>query len=759
MQQLSSSPSSEKPGAPRPADFLLLFKPTLQEKCLAALILIVVIVCSRWSAIVHLNSQYLGGAQRDAGLYIWLVKSNLRDLWSLPWFNTAAFYPYTQTLAWSDNFILPSFLVKVLMLGGIGFTAAYNGMLLFASFLNGYATWRLGFLLGGTRAAAYTAGISFMSLAWFQGNAGHPQLQFMFWAPLALQALFLFIQTRRAWAAFGMGLAVSGAFFCAVYYAIFCGILLAVAAGAVLLQKPQALQARDYVLAAAGAALGLLPVIPCLAPYLAVREAFGSRALYEAHYFSATALSYITAAAESFWYSWSSSFSHEEARLFPGLLVFLGLVLAYVRILGTRSLQTSSVVFLSALVGTALFSLDQMHLVPQLAGPLPNYLCALFSWLALGALVWILLRLGRIERRLNFLILTDRGILAVFLFGVFAFFIFSLGPQGNPEKGHHALGVMRLLYEAVPGMSALRAVSRIGIVSLFCATMVLGLVISHFSKTTAAGKKFWALIPLLVFTENVVLRYPLEPAPQAPPILKELQRYAQPDQAAVMLPLTAALESGQVKSWGDFAEKNVTYMLWAQEQAVPIVNGYSGQRSKLMREWPAKMAHFPDARSLQVLSQAAGLHFVLYFSRWDPEFVRSEFLARIAEQSEQLRLLSEDSEGNFLFELKPVERLLPIKNVLVPSFPARVLELQLLLKPGSVPLSASVQILAESEIPGLPLAELKVDGDGAWHQYRISLPVTGEKVRPLRLSVVSDSLVYWRDLKVSLSGEGEPWSK
>jgi hypothetical protein len=118
-----------------PPPFLLIYRSSARQEAQALALLAAILCLFRLPALVELGSAYLGGAQGDGGLYIWLVKSNLRDLGVLPWFNTFAFYPYSQSLAWSDNFILPSLGVGALLLSGLPFILCYNLILLLASLL------------------------------------------------------------------------------------------------------------------------------------------------------------------------------------------------------------------------------------------------------------------------------------------------------------------------------------------------------------------------------------------------------------------------------------------------------------------------------------------------------------------------------------------------------------------------------------------------------------------------------------------------
>ena len=185
--QLQPPAGSYSPGAG--SEFLRLHNLEWWLEISAICAFVGLLIILRWDAVLNISTHYVGGSERDAGFYMWLAKSNLRDLVSYPWFNTAAFYPYTRTLAWSDNFILPSFLMGLLPLGASRPALAWNIVLLGAGFLNGYLTFRLCYKLSGDFGASFAGGALFMGLSWFSGNLGHPQLQFVFWLPAALRSV------------------------------------------------------------------------------------------------------------------------------------------------------------------------------------------------------------------------------------------------------------------------------------------------------------------------------------------------------------------------------------------------------------------------------------------------------------------------------------------------------------------------------------------------------------------------------------------
>ena len=699
--------------------------------------LLAVILCLfRVPALLEISTAFIGGAQGDGGLYVWLVKSNLRDLGVLPWFNTLAFYPYSQSLAWSDNFILPSFGVGALLQCGLPFVLAYNLVLLLANLLNGYCTYRLVFRLGGSAVAALFAGALFMCYAYLGVHLGHPQLQFAFFLPLAAAALFDFIAAPAYAAAARTGLCVSLAFLCAVYHALFtliaCGAL---ALGFVMLH-PKRLGRREALQLLLGGAAGLAPVLFFLAPYLAVKETFGERGLYEAYYFSASLFSYLSTSAATWLYR-GRPFNDpgEEANLFPGFTVLILGLLVVRRLCGAKRLRMPALMFLIPLSLSLIFS---MRMLPFL-GWQQLLLCALGLWAALLGMLLFLRHMGALERTLKVTFITDRDVLALCLFASFIFLAISFGPLGNPEKGQAAIGPFTALHAFVPGFDALRAVSRAGIAAVFFLIVAAALLLAR-RMPAQMGAYSIPLLLLFGLFENFNYTFPLqEPAPR-PRIFDALAAKIGRGEAFVVLPLATALDrNGLVASWGEYAAVNTNYMNWAFDVARPMLNGYSGIKTKFMREQPRELAGFPDKRSLLNLQRIAGLRWVVVLPRYIKAFNAEVFLARAQSLAPALRLTERDAEGSLLFELAGEITIDPSSVLLVPSYPRGTLTLQAAARGGPAVLEAALP----DHAPGAPLLRQELPVPGRTESVTVFLPQTSDNVRPLRVtfSVKGDAVL------------------
>lgn len=684
-------------------------------------------ILSRISLLTHFTTHFIGGARQDSGLYLWLVETNARDLFSQPWFNTYAFYPYSSSLAWSDNFILPSLLIKLLLLTGIPLIPAYNAIFLLAFVLSGFCTWRLCYRLSANGAVAFLAGILFMNCSYLLGMLGHPQLQFVFFIPMALGFLCDHLATRRVLSAVLLGLTISCAFLTTVYYAVFITLMIAVFICGLLLFNPRLLSWCSPLKLMCGTALGMLPLIPCLPPYFAVKDVFGERALYEPFFFSATALSYLSAPALNLLYKWSSVFSHEEAHLFCGLLPLVLLAAAIRSILaaGTAPLRRFfALSFAATCIGSCFV----------LSSALAGYATAAASWCTLIAFGLILKRMGEKERGSGFSHLTARGFIAVTLFCFLVFFLISLGPLGNPAEGQAALGIFRVPYALFPGLDAVRAISRAGAVALFFVAVSGSLFLALINERQRLLPITLVAMLFAVVVENIHTEIPLEPDRLHPLIFDQLNALPIKSEALIVLPMTASLDpNGQVKSWGNFAEYNVDYMRWSLFLQRPIINGYSGQRSKLMKELPRALDEFPNERSLQTLQTIAGLRYIIYISSNKPDFKADEFQERARRLSDRITLVSSDQEGNYLFDLSPERTLSADSSLLVPSYPEGTLHLDLRYEGQFEGPAAAVEILDPDHFGQSPVSVISLEQTSAWQTFTLPLPRTTERVRPLKL--------------------------
>lgn len=59
----------------KPSEFLLLYRPTWKQLSITTIILATIVCLLRIQAIAGLGTKFIGGYERDAGLYIWLIRT------------------------------------------------------------------------------------------------------------------------------------------------------------------------------------------------------------------------------------------------------------------------------------------------------------------------------------------------------------------------------------------------------------------------------------------------------------------------------------------------------------------------------------------------------------------------------------------------------------------------------------------------------------------------------------------------------------
>jgi hypothetical protein len=534
---------------------------------------------------------------------VWLTQLFVSDPRSALSFETNALYPYPRTRAWSDSFLLPSIASYLLVRCGLSLAAAYNTVLLFALGANAAAAYLLARKLGLEQVFAVAAGLILGNSSYLLGNFGHPQLVFFFWIPLAWSFVLPPAQGLRAktMAWFAAGMCVTGAFYSAVYYAVFIAIGLAIVWISESVRGVASI--RRSLRTLLSSAVGALPIVYALPAHLAVQGYFGSRGLYEAEAFSANGLSYLSYSSFHDLYAVTARLSHSEAQLGAGYVLtaiaVFGGALAVVR----RTSVLGALCILSfAVLCTASSVVDLSHT--------QEWLVTYSTW---TVLVCALLATRKIA--------APRGVWFVILV---VFFLLSFGPGGNPVKGEPAYTPLAILYDRIPGLSAVRAVSRFGSV------IVLGLIIGAaqvvqsvltntrtqgISTKGAVGACLLCGIGLL---ENSVTTLPFDAPAPAPQAVVEYARQASSQGAVVFLPFSGALDEQGVPRGSEFAVLNTRYAQWSSmERPFHTVNGYSGQRSKIQGELAQALENFPSQKGFDALAKICGVSTLLVTPQLD----------------------------------------------------------------------------------------------------------------------------------------------
>lgn len=726
--------------------------PRIFHSLTTLLLFLMAIACLRHELFAHFATHYLGGYEGDPGLYIWLIEVTIRDLLHAPWFSTPAFYPYGASLAWSDNFILPALFCAGLRALGIPPIPSYNLMLLAAMLLNGWCVYRLALTLGAREWGARTAGFAVLSFSALAFNLGHPQLQFLFWVALGLERLFIYWRNPRFLNAVLIGLCVDGAFLSAIYYALF--LALALVVSAVVLMLTERRWSFFVVMTKLGPGLftAAVPLIPFVTPYLAVRDVFGPRAIFESFYFGATARSYLSAAPGSRFLQWTTAWSHDEAHLGIGLtsaVILIGALFAGIRERAIRAplLSLAAVLALLLVLGFR----DQTALVRSIS--------AASLWVLLLAGLWLARRCGRTNSASTSISTSTScpgysAAWATISVSAIVFFSLSYGPLARPDRHETLLSPFAAIYHLMPGFSSLRAISRAGIVVyMFLALLLARALSGNLGRTLERLHLAW-LPGLLLVVEGLPLFLPLQPPTPTPTAIQAFLEESRvtADQApstssmrsaVIVLPLAAVDNNRTVREWSQFARFNTNYMNWLFAGLRPTLNGYSGQRSKIMLEMPGQTADFPDTRSQYALCQVYGLGEIILLGGAIPQFNEAELYRRLDRPAAAFELLAAFPDRSY--RLKPRCHLQIAKSfdLLLPAAGEKRVRIEL--RPAQQPEKADMKssedrgqaavveaVLRDDEHES-ELARVTLMPNAQWSLLSLLIPSGRETVRPLRL--------------------------
>ncbi len=605
---------------------------------IAALLVILVTLARFLPWIPVPEEQYLGGIEGDNGLYVWLFRYHVHHLFSAPWFETNGFYPYVGTLAWSDNFILPGALGYLLVWCGLSEPLAYNVIILSAYAASGFFIWLSVTRISGATSAGMISAVAWLSWCYWGLQVGHPQLLFHVFLTAGLYLFLCALHRPSVVTGALASLLVIGAFATTAYYAIFLVMMWAVLSFGILVVKPWAILRRANFRTLLGGAI-LSPLLaPFLMPYFKTIQLFGERGLYESHYFSANARSWLGVPDNSLIFGFLSRWGTGEAFLFPGFIVIALAVLSAGRISRSKGLRVA----LCGLVAT--FTAVSVLSIASLSAPSPyeyRLMTAVGCWSLLLASIGLGFVLRKVESKRGFVGVTHRSLLFAIILLAVVFWTLTLGPLGNPEKGQLALGPWAAVHSVVPGASAIRAVSRCAIVCVLALCTLAGLGVG---LKLPSSQYLVFLVPFLIIGIWVEGSMRLQPSQALPPVPEALREFVASSERAVIiaLPFTDTLDQkGAPASWTDFASRQALFLNWLTGSPHVAINGYSGQQTKIMRELPRAVRSFPSEPGLVSLCKFPELSRI---------FVSAE-LVLPHPLPDGLSILAKDTAGNKLLSL------------------------------------------------------------------------------------------------------------
>jgi hypothetical protein len=259
---------------------------------------------------------------------------------------------------------------------------------------------------------------------------------------------------------------------------------------------------------------------------------------------------------------------------------------------------------------------------------------------------WLVLLLA------TWLALSARSSLSILIAITALFFVLSFGPGGDPTKHEPTFAPFGALYSLVPGLASIRAVSRFG--SVVILSLVIGAV--HACLTWSASRPRLATLLVAILTgvtvaENSVSTVPLDTIPTAPMAFDLLSRKSVNNEAALVLPFGGTIDGRSVTGWSEIAILSSQYAQWATDAKITLVNGYSGQRTKLQYELARAMGSFPSPESFDYLARICGLRWIIVAPSLSPSWNEATFSRRLGELSAYTSGVEVSADKSILIKL------------------------------------------------------------------------------------------------------------
>jgi len=525
--------------------------------------------------------------KQDALLNTWIIAWVGHALVTDPLnlFNANIFYPYPNTLAFSETLLPQGLFALPFNLAFDNTILGYNLVLLASFWLAAYAMYLLVYDLTRARGAAVVAGTIFAFNSYNLGNLAQVQLLSFGWMPLALlwlRRLLTEDEERRTKGDRLSRFAIRNSFLFALffalqalssfYYAFLAGFAVALYAIWFFITH-HASHITFYVSRltrlATASILGTLLIVPFFIPYLQVQREMGfERKISESEEFSASLQLYAQVSPQNVLYGDLLAPRPPIVRggypldnLFPGIIA---LALALVGLLATK----------------------------------------------------------------------DRDKWFYFLLLTFAFLL-SLGPRLylSPTLPTDITLPYRWLYDAFPLMRALRAPVRFDALVMFALAVLAGLGTARLAtadhRPLTATRRFLPTAYCLLLTGLIALEYFAFPAANITPVpvWNEIPEYvrwlrAQPRGVILELPMIAS-EDGAIPPRLDLTSQYLSTYHW---HTTP--DGYSGFNPPRRGEIAYEMQAFPNERPFSLIQALDVKYLILHNTEIENPYGDVEFIAQ-----------------------------------------------------------------------------------------------------------------------------------
>lgn len=242
-------------------------------------------------------------------------------------FDATIFYPYRDTLAFSEHDYGIALLFFPLFALGVRPLTVHSLATFFAFVLSGYGAFRLARTLTASYGAAWVAGVAFAFIPYRFQRLPHLHYIFAGWIPLLCEALVLFVRVRNWRRAAWLGIAfLMNALTCITWFIL---TLIPLGLSAAFLVIRYGARRDDgggrarWLRGAVALGAATLVLLPFLLPYRRVAALYGFvRDAKEVKIYSATALNWLAASPRlKLWEGFGGLAATEEMSLFPGLLL------------------------------------------------------------------------------------------------------------------------------------------------------------------------------------------------------------------------------------------------------------------------------------------------------------------------------------------------------------------------------------------------------------------------------------------------------
>lgn len=237
-------------------------------------------------------------------------------------FDATIFYPYRDTLAFSEHDYGISLLFFPLFAAGVAPLTVHSLATLLAFAFSAYGAFRLTRTLTGSTSAAVVAGIAFGFVPYRFHRLPHLHYIFAGWLPLVFEALVLFVRQRSWKRAAWLGAAFTmNALTCITWFIL--SLIPLLLSGLMLVAWERAWRDRRlWVRGGLALALAAAVLLPFMLPYRRVAAEHGFvRNVGEVADFSPALSHWFAASARTkLWSALGRNVATDEMSLFPGLL-------------------------------------------------------------------------------------------------------------------------------------------------------------------------------------------------------------------------------------------------------------------------------------------------------------------------------------------------------------------------------------------------------------------------------------------------------